>query len=90
MTEQVLNLQQDIWIDQHWLQQAGLGQHLQIIVQQGEISIISALDQQKQSDSSETVWTSEAIEVFRSLGQEATSGQLGNTSINHDQYLLKT
>lgn len=30
---QLLDVQQGIWIDKQWLQQAGLGGHLQIVVQ---------------------------------------------------------
>ena len=84
---QLLDVQQGIWIDKQWLQQAGLGGHLQILVQQGEIRILAAPQEEKQSDSSAKIWTEEAREVFRSLGDDAVPGKLENTSLNHDLYL---
>jgi hypothetical protein len=83
----VLNVQEGIWIDKRWLEQAGLGEKLQIVIQHGEIHILAALEVTQASDSVEDVWTEEAINVFRSLGQNADAGQLKDTSINHDHYL---
>jgi hypothetical protein len=84
---QLLDVQQGIWIDKQWLQQAGLGGHLQIVVQQGEIRILAASEETKQSDSPEEIWTEETREVFRSLGGDAVSGKLKDSSLNHDLYL---
>ena len=68
---QLLDVQQGIWIDKQWLQQAGLDGHLQIVVQQGEIRILAAPEEVKQLDSPEETWTEEAREAFRSLGRDA-------------------
>lgn len=89
MSEQILDIQQGIWIDQDLLQQAGLSQSVKIILQEGEIRIQSALTEENlpTTDTGKNNWSQEAIEVFRSLGQEATSGKLENTSIHHDHYL---
>ena len=87
VNRQLLEVQQGVWIDKHWLQQAGLDGHLQLVVQQGEIRIQAAPKEGKPSDSPEEIWTEEVREVFRSLGRNAVSGQLKNTSVNHDQYL---
>lgn len=85
--QQVLGVQRGIWIDERWLQDAGLGSHLRVIVQPGEIRILAAPDEVEQPETANDVWSEEAIEAWRSLGRDAQPGQLKNTSTNHDQYL---
>ncbi len=88
MAEQpILDVQEGIWIDKRWLQQAGLGERLQIAIVQGEIRILAAPEAQKLSDSAESVWTEEATETFCSLWRDAEPGKLHNASENHDLYL---
>lgn len=91
MQQLVLSIQEGIWIDKSWLEQAGLGEEkLQIVVQQGEIRIQEASEVKQAPDSVTDLWTEEAINVFHSLGEDADVGQLKNTSINHDYYLYNT
>jgi len=81
-TKQVLEVQQGIWIDEQWLQSAGLGSRLQVIVQSGEIRILSAPTKIASQTSSEKAWN-----VFRALGRNARIGKLPNAGVEHDRYL---
>lgn len=92
--EPVLTVQKGIWIDERWLQDAGIGTRIQVIVQPGEIRIVSLQDTaeltqevQTSSAEAETAWTPAAEAAFRGLWEEATSGTLDNPSLNHDRYL---
>lgn len=82
MTLQVLEVQHGIWIDGEWLQSAGLGSPLQVIVQSGEIRIVSAQSRAISPTSSANAWR-----VFRSFGKNASVGRLKNASKEHDRYL---
>ena len=79
---QTLEVQQGIWIDEQWLQSAGLGSRLQVTVQSGEIRIAAAPAKNAQPVSPEMGWS-----VFRSLGKNAKTGKLKNASVEHDRYL---
>ena len=79
----MLKVQQGIWIDEQWLQSAGLGSSLKVVVQSGEIRIVAAAPKAAESkSSSERGW-----EVFRSLGKNASAGKLKNAGVEHDKYL---
>lgn len=56
---------------ERWLQDAGLGSHLRVIVQLGEIRILAAPDEVEQPEARNDVWSEEAIEAWRSLGRDA-------------------
>ncbi len=79
---QIMEIQQGIWIDEHWLQSAGLGARIQVIVHTGEIRILSASDEMVESSSAEIGWN-----FFRNLGKNARPGKLRDASIQHDRYL---
>jgi len=81
-TTQTLEVQQGIWIDEQWLQSAGLGSRLQVTVQSGEIRIAAAPAKSAQPISPEMGWS-----IFRSLGKNAKVGKLQNTAVEHDRYL---
>jgi hypothetical protein len=80
--QQVLDVQQGIWIDVDWLKKAGLGPHVQVIVEEGEIHILAALPNVDQIQDEQDGW-----DVFLSLETGATPGRLVNASVNHDRYL---
>lgn len=77
-----LKVQQGIWIDEQWLQSAGLGSSLKVVVQSGEIRIVAAPMQPESKSSSKRGW-----EIFRSLGKNASVGKLPNAGMDHDKYL---
>jgi len=79
---QVLEIQQGVWIDERWLQSAGLGPRIQVVVQAGEIRIVPALGETEQPQSAELGWN-----VFRALGKNARPGKLPNAAAEHDRYL---
>lgn len=79
--QQMLEVQQGIWIDKRWVRNAGLGNRLQVVVQPGEIRILGVPTRAEQQMSSEG-W-----DVFRSLGRDAQPGQLSNAAVEHDRYL---
>lgn len=78
----MLKVQQGIWIDEQWLQSAGLGSSLKVVVKSGEIRIVAAPTEPKSKSSSEKGW-----KVFRSLGKNASVGKLKNAGVEHDKYL---
>ena len=80
----VLKVQQGIWIDDEWLQSAGLGTRLQVILQNGEIRIIAAPTYSASPIPSEQAWR-----VFRALGKQARAGRLADASVRHDEYLYR-
>lgn len=77
-----LKVQQGIWIDEQWLESAGLGSSLKVIVHSGEIRIVAAPTKIESKSSSKRGW-----EVFRSLGKKASVGKLPNAGVEHDKYL---
>lgn len=77
-----LEVQQGIWIDERWLQSAGLGSRLQVFVLSGEIRIVTAPAEKAPQNPIEEGWA-----VFRSLGKNAPFGKLANVSKEHDRYL---
>jgi hypothetical protein len=79
--QEVLEVQQGIWIDEQWIRNAGLGTRLQVIVQPGEIRILPVRDESERQESSKG-W-----EVFCSLGRDAQPGRLPNAAVEHDRYL---
>jgi hypothetical protein len=83
--QQVLDVQHGIWLDADWLEKAGLGSHIQVIVQPGEIRILTAPPESEPPKESEDGW-----DVFLSLEAGALPGKLHNASTNHDRYLYAT
>lgn len=79
--QEVLKVQQGIWISEQWIRNAGLGARLQVIVRPGEIRILPGPDQAERHESPKG-W-----EVFRSLGSDAQPGRLPNAAVKHDRYL---
>ena len=79
---QILDIQHGIWLDVGWLEKAGLGSHIQVIVQPGEIRILSGSPDAVAPEKSEDGW-----DVFLSLEAGALPGKLPNASTNHDRYL---
>lgn len=80
--QQVLKVQQGIWIDEQWIRNAGLSTHLRVLVQPGEIRIQAVPTEGEQQACSENGW-----DVFRSLGHDAQPGHLPNAALEHDRYL---
>ncbi|WP_413174695.1 hypothetical protein [Anabaena azotica] len=80
---QIIDLEQGLLITQNWLKEAGLGDRVQVVIQQGEIRI-SSVDKEEWTESQEDAWN-----VFLSLEQDAPSGQVADVSTNHDQYLYQ-
>ncbi len=79
--QEVLKVQQGIWIGEQWIRNAGLGTRLQMVVRPGEIRILPVPGEAEQQQSPKG-W-----EVFRSLGRDAQPGQLPNAAVEHDRYL---
>lgn len=79
--QEVLEVQQGIWIDEQWIRNAGLGTRLQVVVRPGEIRILPVPDEAERKESPRG-W-----EVFRSLGRDAQPGRLPNAAAEHDRYL---
>jgi hypothetical protein len=79
--QEVLKVQQGIWIGEQWIRNAGLGTRLQVVVRPGEIRILPVRDESERQESSKG-W-----EVFRTLGRDAQPGRLSNAAVEHDRYL---
>jgi len=79
--EQELEVRQGIWIDREWLRDAGLGGRLHVLIQPGEIRILPGAGAAEQSG------TTLGWDIFRTLGDEATPGQLPDAAVDHDRYL---
>ncbi len=77
-----LEIRQGIWIDAQWLKEAGLGHHVQIIMQAGEIRIQDVSEHDHSAHISTRGW-----DTFRKLGDDAPVGVLDNASEDHDRYL---
>jgi hypothetical protein len=82
MADQILQVRKGIWIDERWLRNAGLGAQLQVVVQPGEIRILTAPPETRPAELSVRGW-----DAFRSLGQDAQPGRLPNAAVEHDRYL---
>ena len=82
MPDQILEVRQGVWIDQRWIRNAVLGDHLQVVVQPGEIRILTAPPETQPPEPSERGW-----DIFRALGQEDQPGRLPNAAAEHDRYL---
>lgn len=82
LQSQTLEVQQGLWIAEQWLQSAGLGHHVQVLVERGEIRIVAAAPDAETAKASDEGW-----DVFRTLGNDAPVGKFSDASINHDRYL---
>ena len=80
--QQVLEVQQGIWIDQRWIRNAELGTRVRVVVQPGEVRLLAVPTEGGPRELSEDGW-----DVFRSLGRDAQAGQLPNAAVEHDRYL---
>lgn len=80
MTHEMLEVQHGLWIDEQLIRDAGLGGRLRILVQPGEIRILP--NEESASKPSARGW-----EIFRSLGDDASAGNLTNAAEDHDNYL---
>jgi len=80
--QEVVEVQQGIWIDERWLRDASLGPRLRVVVLPGEIRILTAPPEQESQKLSEAGW-----DVFRTLGRDAQPGRLPNAAVEHDRYL---
>jgi len=82
MSEQrIMEIQQGVWIDERWLQDAGLGSHVRVVVQPGEIRIVAVPEEAVPSEDS-TAWN-----AFQSLGESPNHGRLRESATDHDKYL---
>lgn len=81
-TQEIKIQPQGLWIEKKWLEKAGLNNELQLVIQEGEIRILSAslTDNKKQ----EAAW-----DVFLSLEKDAPSSEMTDVSTNHDNYLYQ-
>jgi hypothetical protein len=82
MAEVRVTVREGVWIDEEWLRTAGLGRHLQIEVQPGEIRISDLPTEEVSAAPSARGW-----ETFRDMGRKAQPGKLRNASVDHDRYL---
>jgi hypothetical protein len=82
-TIKTFEIQHGIWIDNQWLQIAGLGSRVQVSVKMGEIRIVSAPD----SKSEQLISSDIGRRVLSSLGKNAKAGKLQNVAEQHDKYL---
>jgi len=80
LLQKIITVKQGIWIDESWLEKAGLGSSLQLLVKQGEIRIITA--EESETEDAEAGW-----EVFLSLGKDGTVSKFTDADTNHDRYL---
>ena len=80
--QQIVDVQHGLWLDADWLEKAGLGSHLQVIVQPGEIRILAEPSDASFVEESEDGW-----DVFLSLETGTMPGKCPNASTDHDHYL---
>jgi len=88
--QEVLEVQQGIWIDERRIRDAGLGTRLQVVVQPGEIRILPVPAEHvswTDRTGAERQESAKGWEVFRSLGRDAQPGRLPNAAVEHDRYL---
>ena len=81
--QEVLEVQQGIWISERRIREAKLGTRLQVVVQPGEIRILPVPAEQERERSTR------AWEAFRSLGHSAEPGRLADAAAEHDRYLYE-
>jgi hypothetical protein len=87
---ETLEVQRGIWIDERWLQNAGLGKSLRVVVQPGAVHILPGLaksellHQEPAQEPSALGW-----EIFRALGDDAQPGRLPDAARDHDRYLYR-
>ena len=79
--QHVLEVRQGIWIDGQWIDDAGLGSRLEVVVMPGEIRLLPV---HCEVEHKEPV---QGWDTFRSLGDDASPGRLTNAAANHNQYL---
>jgi hypothetical protein len=82
--QQILEVQQGVWIDEEWIRSAGLGRSLRVMVQPGEIRILAVTVETEEQESPQSGW-----DIFRSLGRDAEPGQLSSAAAQHDHYLYR-
>lgn len=80
--QQILEVQQGIWIDASWLKKAGNGSSIEIVIELGEIRIQTATFNDLEVKDSQDGW-----DVFLSLEADAPVGKLQDVSSNPDRYL---
>jgi len=88
--QEMLEVQQGIWIDERRIRDAGLGTRLQVVVRPGEIRILPVPAEHvswTDSTGAERQESPKGWEVFRSLGRDAQPGRLPNAAVEHDRYL---
>jgi hypothetical protein len=83
MLQEVLEVQEGIWINGQWIRDAGLGHRLQVIVKPGEIRILPG------GPEAELELPARGWDTFRSLGNDAQAGALDNAAMDHDRYLYR-
>ena len=79
---QEVKLQQGLYIEQKWLEKAGLDDKVKIVIQEGEIRILSASMATNKKE--EAGW-----DVFLSLEKDAPTSKMTDVSTNHDRYLYQ-
>lgn len=79
--QEVLEVQQGIWISEQRIREAELGTRLRVVVQPGEIRILPLPAEQ------DTEHSAKAWEAFRSLSRSAEPGRLADAAAEHDRYL---
>ena len=67
-------ISENVILDKSILNQAGIRNEIDIVVQDGAILILPVVK--------ENAW-----KVLRSFGEDATAGSLENPSLNHDRYI---
>jgi hypothetical protein len=85
----MLDVQQGVWIDEQWLQKAGLGKHLQIVVQPGVVQILPGPTKPEAMLTEPQEALALGWEIFRTLGNDAQPGRLPNAAVDHDRYLYQ-
>ena len=84
VSSQILKVERGVWISEEWLQEAGLGERIQVTIQPREIRIrgLTPETMTGQELPSERGW-----QILRALGVDAEPGCLPNASTEHDRYL---
>lgn len=77
-----LEMERGVWISEQWLQEAGLGQRIQVVIRPREIRILEVAGKEEQEQPSGQGW-----QLLRGLGLDAEPGRLSNAAAEHDRYL---
>ena len=80
--ETVLDVTQGVWIDERWLQKAGLGSRVRVEMRTGEIRIRAASKTAEEIEPSQ-----KGLDFLKTLGDNAVVGCLKNAAQDHDRYL---